>query len=93
MFCSHRLTPGVAEEEVGEQYIGNVLEWSEGRIITLHDLLLPHFSYLWVVPQELPLDSLPSLPCPHGGLASSTTHTLTDFEKRVLFVVQSEYWQ
>ncbi|KAK3889148.1 hypothetical protein Pcinc_006725 [Petrolisthes cinctipes] len=66
-----RLTPGVAEGGMGKEYIGKVLEWSEGRIITLHDMLLQSFSYLWVVPQELPLDSLPSIPCPHAVVLES----------------------
>ena len=66
---SLRLWSSSAQEKVlGTDYLTQVLEWSKNRITCLQDLLLPEFSYVWVLPVQLPLSDLPTMACSHGKL-------------------------
>ncbi|XP_050691446.1 probable glutamate--tRNA ligase, mitochondrial [Eriocheir sinensis] len=61
-----KLSTSMTQEKVlGTDYLMQVLEWSKERITCLQDLVHPAFSYVWVVPDQLPVAELPAMACSH----------------------------
>lgn len=56
------------EKVLDADYLTQVLLWSKERITCLQDLMHPDFSYVWVVPDQLPISELPPMSCSHGIL-------------------------
>ncbi|KAK8390301.1 hypothetical protein O3P69_010169 [Scylla paramamosain] len=97
---SERLWSSTAQERVlSTDYLTQVLEWSKVRITCLQDLLHPDFSYVWVVPDQLPVSGLPAMPCSHVTvlrrvedlIASSTDSFTKENIARLVKNVGKEY--
>ncbi|XP_076069427.1 putative glutamate--tRNA ligase, mitochondrial [Oratosquilla oratoria] len=55
-----RLSDSVAQEKIlSLDYMVKVLQWSQTRITSIADLVSSKFTYVWVVPDNLPLQGLP----------------------------------
>ncbi|XP_042889818.1 probable glutamate--tRNA ligase, mitochondrial [Penaeus japonicus] len=58
------------------EYLTNVLLWGQKRITRLDDLVAPEFTYIWVIPEELPLDQLPQMSCSHADVLQYLLETI-----------------
>lgn len=78
-----RLNSSVVQEKVlSFDNLLEVLNWSKRRISRLQDLLSPEFTYVWVVPEELSLDQLPSMDGSPGDVLSTLIESIASIPER-----------
>lgn len=55
------------ERFLGTDFLTQVLVLSKERVTGLQDLIMhPDFSYIWAVPDQLPVNEMPPMSCSHG---------------------------
>ncbi|XP_042237245.1 probable glutamate--tRNA ligase, mitochondrial isoform X2 [Homarus americanus] len=67
----------VQEKVLNPEYLTSVLMWNEDRITCLSDLVRPEYTYLWAIPDHLPLDQLPAMPNSYADILQSILEAIT----------------
>ncbi|XP_071546508.1 nondiscriminating glutamyl-tRNA synthetase EARS2, mitochondrial [Panulirus ornatus] len=75
-FGKRLLSSAVQARVFSTDYLKTVLIMNEGRITHLQDLLKPEFTYVWIVPDHLPLDQLPAITHSHAEVLETVLEVL-----------------